>query len=73
VLFPLPSASLATRFIGTTTERGKLIFFSLLSDPDFLRERLSALPPKKFEDISSAYKYAVNGQLYAWDRELGRH
>ncbi|HYO74189.1 MAG TPA: hypothetical protein VEU33_49770 [Archangium sp.] len=45
----------------------------VLSDPDFLRERLSALPPKKFEDISSAYKYAVNGQLYAWDRELGRH
>ncbi|WP_373371898.1 hypothetical protein [Archangium lansingense] len=45
----------------------------VLSDPDFLRERLSALPLKKFEDISSAYKYAVNGQLYAWDRELGRH
>ncbi len=44
-----------------------------LKDPDFLRERLSALPPKKFEDISSACKYAVNGQLYAWDRELGRH
>ncbi|MCY1083559.1 hypothetical protein [Archangium lansingense] len=45
----------------------------VLSDPDFLRERLSALPPKKFESISSADKYAVNGQLYAWDRELGRH
>ncbi|MFY0565062.1 hypothetical protein ACN28E_14575 [Archangium lansingense] len=45
----------------------------VLSDPDFLRERLRALPPKDFEDISSADKYAVNGQLYAWDRELGRH
>jgi hypothetical protein len=45
----------------------------VLSDPDFLRERLSALPPEKFEGISSACKYAANGQLYAWDRELGRH
>ncbi|PTL84914.1 hypothetical protein [Vitiosangium sp. GDMCC 1.1324] len=44
-----------------------------LSDPDFLRERLSALPPEDFEDISSADRYAVNGQLYVWDRELGRH
>jgi hypothetical protein len=44
----------------------------VLSDPDFLRERLRALPPKKFEDFSSAYKYAVSGQLWAWDRELGR-
>jgi len=45
----------------------------VLSDPDFLRERLSALPQKKFESLSSAYTYAVTGQLYAWDRELGRH
>jgi hypothetical protein len=45
----------------------------VLSDPDFLRERLCALPPEDFEDISSADRYAVNGQLYAWDRELGRH
>jgi hypothetical protein len=45
----------------------------VLSDPDFLRERLSALPPKKFESLSSAYKYAVSGQLWDWDRELGRH
>jgi hypothetical protein len=44
-----------------------------LSDPDFLRERLLALPPEKFEDVSSADKYAVTRQLYAWDRELGRH
>ncbi|MCY1082018.1 hypothetical protein [Archangium lansingense] len=45
----------------------------VLSDPDFLRERLSALPPEKFEDISSAFKYGLTGQLYTWDRELGRH
>jgi hypothetical protein len=45
----------------------------VLSDPDFLSERLSALPPKKFEDFSSADKYAVTGQLWDWDRELGRH
>ena len=45
----------------------------LLSDPDFVRERLSALSPERFEDFSSAYRYTVNGQLYAWDRELGRH
>ena len=45
----------------------------VLSDPDFLRERLRALPPKKFEAFSSAYKYAVSGQLWAWNRELGRH
>ena len=43
------------------------------SDPDFLRERLRALPPGKFEDVSSADKYAVTRQLYLWDRELGRH
>ncbi|HZH12888.1 MAG TPA: hypothetical protein VE057_00850 [Archangium sp.] len=43
-----------------------------LSDPDFLRERLRALPPEKFEDVSSADKYAVAGQLYIWDRELAR-
>ena len=45
----------------------------MLSDPGFLRERLDALPPNDFEDVSSAYVYAVNGPLYAWDRALGRH
>ena len=45
----------------------------VLSDPDFLRERLRALPPEDFEDVSSAYKYALSGQLWAWYRELGRH
>jgi hypothetical protein len=45
----------------------------VLSDPDFLHERLSALPLEKFEDFSSADKYAVAVQLAAWDRELGQH
>jgi len=45
----------------------------VLSDPDFLRERLSALPPERFDLISSAFKYGLSGQLYAWDRELGGH
>ncbi|AKJ00854.1 hypothetical protein ATI61_112115 [Archangium gephyra] len=45
----------------------------VLSDPGFLRERLSALPSKDFEDFSSAYKYTVTVQLAAWDRALGRH
>ncbi|MCY1083518.1 hypothetical protein [Archangium lansingense] len=44
-----------------------------LRDPDFLRERLRALPPEDFEDVSSAYLYAVGGPLWAWHRELGRH
>ncbi|QRN97567.1 hypothetical protein JRI60_00275 [Archangium violaceum] len=45
----------------------------VLSDAGFLRERLSALSPKDFEDFSSAYKYTVTVQLAAWDRVLGRH
>ncbi len=44
----------------------------VLADPDFLRERLTALSPGDFEDFSSAYLYTVNVQLAAWDRELGR-
>ena len=36
-------------------------------------ERIAALSPKDFENLSSAYRYAVNGPLCAWDRELGRH
>jgi hypothetical protein len=44
----------------------------VLSNPDFLRERLRALAPEKFEDVSSAEKYAVADQLAAWDRQLER-
>lgn len=43
-----------------------------LSDPRFLRERLAALPPEDWEEISSADRNAVNSQLYDWDRQLGR-
>jgi len=45
----------------------------VLSDPDFLRERLAALPAEDFEEISSAERFSVAVQLSAWDRELGRH
>jgi hypothetical protein len=45
---------------------------AVLRDPGFLRERLSALPPEKFEELSSADKYVVCGQLFDWHRELGR-
>lgn len=44
----------------------------VLSNPDFLREHLGALAPGDWEDLSSAYRYTVNGQLCAWDRQLGR-
>jgi hypothetical protein len=45
----------------------------VLSDPDFLRERLAALPAEDFEEISSAERFSVAVQLSAWDRELGRY
>ncbi|EPX64027.1 hypothetical protein D187_005160 [Cystobacter fuscus DSM 2262] len=44
----------------------------VLSDPDFLRERLDALRPEEFESLSSAYRFSVNGALYAWDRALAQ-
>jgi hypothetical protein len=45
----------------------------VLSDSDFLRERLATLSTKDFENLSSAYIYTVTMQLAAWDRQLGRH
>jgi hypothetical protein len=45
----------------------------VLRDPGFLRERLSSLPPKKLEELSSAYIYALSIQLWDWYRELKRH
>jgi hypothetical protein len=44
-----------------------------LNDTGFLHERFASLPPEDFDSLSSAYTYAVNNQLYAWDRALGRH
>ena len=43
-----------------------------LRDPGFLRERLAALPPGHWEDVSGTCRSALNGRLYAWDRQLGR-
>ena len=43
-----------------------------LNDPGFQRERLAVLPADEFENASSADRFAVNGVLYLWDRELGR-
>jgi hypothetical protein len=45
----------------------------VLSDQGFLRERLAALSPRDFENVSSAYTYTVTMQLAAWDRALGRN
>lgn len=45
----------------------------VLNDSGFLREQLAALSSEDFDSLSSAYTYAVNNQLYAWDRALGRH
>lgn len=43
-----------------------------LGAPGFLRERLAALPPADWEDVSGAHPHALSGRLCAWDRELGR-
>lgn len=43
-----------------------------LGDPGFLRERLSTLAAKDFEDVSSAHPSAVTTQLADWDRGLGQ-
>ncbi|WNG20738.1 hypothetical protein [Cystobacter fuscus] len=58
---------------GVVRANAALKHREVLNDPGFLRERLDALRPEDFEDVSSAYRYAVNGLLYAWDRTLGRH
>jgi hypothetical protein len=62
------------RVMPTVVEMNKnLKHHDVLKDPAFLYERLSALPPEKFESLSSADRYAVNDQLHDWDRELARH
>lgn len=43
-----------------------------LSNPNLQRERLAALRPEDFEDVSCADRYSVTGALYEWDRALGR-
>jgi hypothetical protein len=44
----------------------------LLGDPGFLRERLAALSPEDFENLSGTEPYTVAEQLAAWEREWGR-
>lgn len=44
----------------------------VLADPVFLRERLSTLAPSAFERVSGACTSDLLGQLYAWDRQLGK-
>ena len=44
-----------------------------LSDSGFLRERLAALRPDDFENVSSAERFTVNGVLWDWARALGRN
>lgn len=58
---------------GLVTGDRDLKHHAVLSDPDFLRERLAELPAEDFADIAGTYKYAVAVQLAAWDRELDRH
>ncbi|MBM7112300.1 hypothetical protein I3V78_02000 [Archangium primigenium] len=58
---------------GLVTGDRDLKHHAVLSDPDFLRERLVELPAEDFADIAGTYKYAVAVQLAAWDRELDRH
>ncbi len=44
----------------------------VLADPSYLREHLSALEPADFEHVSGACTSDLLGQLYAWDRQLGK-
>lgn len=45
----------------------------VLSRPSFLRERLAALSPEAFEEISAATPGSLRGQLLRWDEHLGAH
>lgn len=45
---------------------------AVLSAPTFWREQLDMLPPKAFERVSGACTSDLLGQLYAWDRALGK-
>jgi hypothetical protein len=44
----------------------------VLSTPSFWREQLEVLPPGAFERVSGACTSDLLGQLYAWDRALGK-
>jgi hypothetical protein len=55
------------------TQPSRLKHREVLGDPALQRERLTTLPPERFERFSSADAFAVYEQLASWDRELGRH
>ncbi|WP_257457487.1 hypothetical protein [Archangium lipolyticum] len=44
----------------------------VLADPAFQRERLATLDPRTFERVSGACTSDLLGQVYAWDRQLGK-
>ena len=44
----------------------------VLSTPSFWHEQLDKLPPGAFERVSGACTSDLLGQLYAWDRALGK-
>lgn len=44
-----------------------------LADPAFVRARPAMLDSQAFERVSGAWTPELLGQLYDWDRELGKH
>ena len=44
----------------------------VVADPVFQRERLATLDPRAFERVSGACTSDLLGQVYAWDRQLGK-
>lgn len=44
----------------------------MLTDPTFLRERLSALDPAAFAPLSAAWPAMLIRQLHLWDRQFGQ-
>ena len=44
----------------------------VVADPSFQRQRLSTLDPRAFERVSGACTSELLGQVYAWDRLLGK-
>ncbi|WP_375766993.1 hypothetical protein NR798_35700 [Archangium gephyra] len=45
---------------------------NVVADPSFQRQRLSTLDPSAFERVSGACTSELLGQVYAWDRLLGK-
>jgi len=45
---------------------------NVLADPALLRQRFASLDPDTFERVSGAATPELLGQLYTWDRQLGK-